>query len=517
MAFSDKLTVVIDFVTGPAQSGLGKMRSEVAKAEGAFGKMKAAGNVAFDSVKANAANFAMAAGSALVAFGIKSVKAFQDTALAAGQFSDATGVSVQEASRLAEVASGLGIEIGSVQGAMQRMEKALGTNKSALAEYGVEVVRAKDGTVDANATFIEAVTTIGKIEDPTKRAEAAQKAFGKSYGDIAQLMGMSAEELRSQLASVSDEQVIDPEEVAKARKYRDAMDALNDSLAKLALTAGENLVPAVAQAATGLSNLIEIAEKTSNSRDVPLEMWIEQFGSAEEALRAGVITADEFASTINEMASPAMRAAEVRAGALADSMTDLEQQTLDAEAATALLDDTYARLKGTLDEGDALDKAAEATWNFRSETDRTEAEVRDYVRALADTVTALDKMPDEQKTNLLLQLEEGDYAAVEAALARYRLGVDVPVRFKGQGSVGFEKRAAGGPVNAGQPYLVGEKGPEIVVPGRSGTVIPNNRIGGSGGGVGSPTVVNIYPRALPTDRELIDLVTNLRRRNGGVI
>ncbi|MGA0894132.1 MAG: hypothetical protein ACO3S5_05870, partial [Ilumatobacteraceae bacterium] len=81
MAFSDKLTVVIDFVTGPAQSGLGKMRSEVAKAEGAFGKMKAAGNVAFDSVKANAANFAMAAGAALVTFGVKSVKAFQDTAL----------------------------------------------------------------------------------------------------------------------------------------------------------------------------------------------------------------------------------------------------------------------------------------------------------------------------------------------------------------------------------------------------------------------------------------------------
>lgn len=34
-------------------------------------------------------------------------------------------------------------------------------------------------------------------------------------------------------------------------------------------------------------------------------------------------------------------------------------------------------------------------------------------------------------------------------------------------------RAAGGPVNAGKAYLVGEKGPELIVPGHNGTVIPN--------------------------------------------
>jgi hypothetical protein len=37
-----------------------------------------------------------------------------------------------------------------------------------------------------------------------------------------------------------------------------------------------------------------------------------------------------------------------------------------------------------------------------------------------------------------------------------------------------EPRAMGGPVNAGQPYLVGEQGPEVIVPQQSGNVIPNN-------------------------------------------
>jgi FtsZ-binding cell division protein ZapB len=39
-------------------------------------------------------------------------------------------------------------------------------------------------------------------------------------------------------------------------------------------------------------------------------------------------------------------------------------------------------------------------------------------------------------------------------------------------------RAAGGPVAAGKAYMVGERGPEIMVPGASGQIIPNNALGG---------------------------------------
>ncbi|SEU03325.1 hypothetical protein [Paracoccus homiensis] len=42
-------------------------------------------------------------------------------------------------------------------------------------------------------------------------------------------------------------------------------------------------------------------------------------------------------------------------------------------------------------------------------------------------------------------------------------------------------RANGGPVDAGKAYVVGERGPEIVVPGRNSTVIPNHAISGGGG------------------------------------
>ena len=48
----------------------------------------------------------------------------------------------------------------------------------------------------------------------------------------------------------------------------------------------------------------------------------------------------------------------------------------------------------------------------------------------------------------------------------------------------FPPRANGGNVNAGQPYMVGEKGAELFVPKSSGDIVPNNQIGGS-------TVINV--------------------------
>ena len=41
-------------------------------------------------------------------------------------------------------------------------------------------------------------------------------------------------------------------------------------------------------------------------------------------------------------------------------------------------------------------------------------------------------------------------------------------------------KANGGPVAGGKSYVVGEKGPELFVPRSSGTVVPNNKLGGGG-------------------------------------
>ena len=52
---------------------------------------------------------------------------------------------------------------------------------------------------------------------------------------------------------------------------------------------------------------------------------------------------------------------------------------------------------------------------------------------------------------------------------------------------GIPQRAKGGPVSSGQTYMVGERGPELFVPGRSGTIVANDKMGGGSTNV----VVNV--------------------------
>jgi hypothetical protein len=55
--------------------------------------------------------------------------------------------------------------------------------------------------------------------------------------------------------------------------------------------------------------------------------------------------------------------------------------------------------------------------------------------------------------------------------------------------------AAGGPVSAGQPYVVGEDGPELFVPGANGSIVPN----GAGG-----ATVNIAPGAFVLNYPIVN-------------
>lgn len=81
---------------------------------------------------------------------------------------------------------------------------------------------------------------------------------------------------------------------------------------------------------------------------------------------------------------------------------------------------------------------------------------------------------------------------------------------------GFTKaltgRAVGGTVMANRPYLVGEKGPELLYAGRSGTIVPNDQMGG--GGLNYAPVVNISGGASEQDRALFS--AELRRQKAEI-
>ncbi len=97
----------------------------------------------------------------------------------------------------------------------------------------------------------------------------------------------------------------------------------------------------------------------------------------------------------------------------------------------------------------------------------------------------------------------------------------------------LEARALGGPINAMQPYLVGERGPELFMSGSAGSIVPNDKLGsfmssgshgGRSGGSGGVQNINSYSITVNTGvgdprrigEEIVNNLTKFEQANGAV-
>ena len=73
--------------------------------------------------------------------------------------------------------------------------------------------------------------------------------------------------------------------------------------------------------------------------------------------------------------------------------------------------------------------------------------------------------------------------------------------------------ATGGPVQAGETYMVGEKGPELFVPQNSGTIIPNDTLSNMSSGGGSQPTYNIVINNPVAEESSLSIPAALRKAN----
>lgn len=189
------------------------------------------------------------------------------------------------------------------------------------------------------------------------------------------------------------------------------------------------------------------------------------------------------------------------------------------------LDEEYERLIGT------LDPLASATQRFGEAQRIINAQLSTGVITSEEAAGAY-ALAEEQYNDMLKRLEETDgvvrqvqgvftdffvglvKGSADASDALGRLG-DMLLNtafnelfsgfgvFEGLGEFfGGKKRAAGGAVNTGSSYLVGENGPEIFRPSGNGTILPNHSMGGSSPSLVFAPVIN----AAGADKSAIDQV-----------
>lgn len=235
---ANKITTILEVITGGAQRDLGKLRSEVQNTDGAFNKLKVGAKGAGDFIKANIAEGAIAAGAALAAFGAQSLKTFQDTALEAKNLASLTGDNVEQSSRLNAIWKQSGADAKDLQDVLLQMNGVLSTNKTLVKELGINL---EDGAT-VGQRFEQVADALDQIPDAAKRSQMASQVFGeegvRQYNALRNAVG----DVGEAMANVSDAQVIDEDEVRKAERLREAMKKLNTAIADIQLVAAETAI-----------------------------------------------------------------------------------------------------------------------------------------------------------------------------------------------------------------------------------------------------------------------------------
>ena len=174
--------------------------------------------------------------------------------------------------------------------------------------------------------------------------------------------------------------------------------------------------------------------------------------------------------------------------ALRKAMVETNDKTLQAS-----LLEKYLAISNQLEAQNQLrDNALELTEKLNTEADK----MAEAFKALGDTV----KNDIKEGIKGLIQGTSTLSDLLNNVADRF-LSLAIDTMFDGPtggggifGFLGGLFKAKGGPVKSGNPYIVGEKGPELFVPGSSGNIVPNNKLGGSGGGSpvgGTNIVVNV--------------------------
>jgi hypothetical protein len=602
MAIRERLVYAIDVVTTQAQQGLKGFRQSVADAEGATGKFKAGASSAMATVQAHAASLAVAGGTALVAFGVKSVMAFQDGALAAGKFSDATGIAVEDASRWVEVANDMGVSTDAIQGGFVKLEKAIGSNSPAVKELGIEVERTANGTADMNATMLSAIEKLGQIEDPAQRAKAATDLFGRGFADMAEIVLADADSIRGRLEEVSDAQVFDRDEVKKARQLRDSLDDVQDKFGQLALKLGGELAPAISDVADSLSDLVDTADAVKvpellkfgveNTALNRLRQLFELFSDGEKTLETfetsqargidgtrrlafeqesanrtideGNDSFSQYVDNLENVAEADERAAREaeKHAAILEEQRDVTDELREAEERR--LDVVNRSLGGSLRLSQAQRDARDSLWKY-NETVREHNEAADEFKLNQDQMndlieeTALDQI-DAARATADYRIEQAEAAGatvassdanrilieelfklagtldgpVQAAVIRAIEELDqlsqprtiplnvhvtqsganianLPGSFNTGGGLRAAFGAEGAIVNRPTMALIGEAGPEALVP--LNRTAGNSPLPGGMGAGGNQYTINLYGGEA-TPQAVVDAIKKWERLNG---
>ena len=189
---------------------------------------------------------AAAAGAAgLAAFGAIAVKSTMDLDAGILALQRATSATAEEASALVAIGDDFGLGAEAIAGSLGKLAK--NADSKVLQEFGVELARNEDGTVNLYDSLVNLAGVFAEIDDPTERARLANAAFGKSWQQLLPVLEQGREGLASAYEEIGDGQIRTQEQIDASEELRLQFDALGDAAGGLSLIVGTALIPSITE------------------------------------------------------------------------------------------------------------------------------------------------------------------------------------------------------------------------------------------------------------------------------
>jgi hypothetical protein len=388
-------------------------------------------------------------------------------------------------------------------------------------EVGASFRRSMDGLTQTFTALYEMASKLANLDfsgffnNAKRQADGIRQFFSNAFGEQADFSGVTA--------TVQGNRATNARGGSNRPETGGSSPQLLASVNKF-LAGSESAGKAASKALSGADKEASRLKETYDSLTASMEQQIAMFGKTGEEAKlryeiesgelvklnqaqkdqllvlAEQIDTQERLAELQEAADDAVRRSteeyesnvEANKGFIADMEEELRLLGMTNEAREKAIAQRYLNRDATEEERKKIDELVDAQIKAAESAEMWDGIQRSLADGMFDAITGAESLTDavrnffDEVANMLLRatLEKLSKQITDAfsATANTQSGGGWGAAIGNFFSTAFGgARANGGPVMAGVPYLVGERGPELFVAPKSGGIIPNSGLGSYGG------------------------------------
>ena len=438
-----------------------------------------------------------------------------------GKTAEKLGIDPEFLQKLRFAAEQTGVKVEALDMGLQRFirrtaEAAKGTGeaKQALSDLGIALFDQNNQLRNIEEVFFDVADAIANTTDSAEQVRLAFKFFDSEGVALVATLKEGSEGLRNFYQEAENLGIIiSRDTIKKAEKFADAFNRIKKQMNAIVSGILGAFLPALEAVSGKFSTVLADARDVEGTFDTlgetignklieGLAKSVESFGVFLDFIEKALIKVEFFAKKA-EIALTSLR-----------PFKDLAQWREDFDAALATVGQFGDEAKETADKirsfWEELKKSEEGTGKLKEKLKVITPLFPELAKSLEGFGIGFKKVFENNETTLLKFEKLGESVAKKLedglvdAFMNIRSGVEglkdvmdqilkdiiaqlirVHVVQKAVGAVTSffgGGKASGGPVSAGRAYIVGEKGPELFVPGSSGGIVPNNQLATAGAG-----------------------------------